>query len=168
MALRLRIPVKYSSGSQISLLGSRTVYPIDVSTSLPCYAIGTSHYILDWTCLVECHPLVFFQCSLSWIAPLGHLRWKFSLHPWPLSLLLLLPYLASVPSLYPHHYCLTQDFHCRLQLSLSPTPSSSIFFSAVIKQKQYNNKTHVTLLPRASYSVFEQFRWLGDSFLFFF
>lgn len=44
---------------------------------------------------------------------------------------------------------------------LSPT-DQSILFSAVLKQKQYNNKTHVTLLPRASYPIFEHFGWLGD------
>lgn len=172
MVLRLRTPVKYSSGSQSPLLGFRTVYPTDFSTSLP-YTIGTSHYIPKWTHLVNCHPgggtLVSPMKSTTW-SSIQDLFLDHSLccsgckcgftvsgfNPLCLSpLLLCYTGICHLSIGFPH--TAGSSYLC------PPSPTDqSILFSAVLKQKQYNNKTHVTLLPRASYPIFEHFGWLGD------
>lgn len=97
-------------------------------------------------------PPVF---SPSWIAPLGHLRWKFRTHPRAFSLLLWLqawPYHIWLQSLSLSPLLLSYTGICRLSNGFPHTASSSylcppcptnqsILFSAVIKQKQYKTNT---------------------------
>lgn len=154
LSLRLRTPVKYCDDSQVSPLGSRKVYPTDISTPLFCYTIGTSHHVPDGTLLVNFRPLIFLLCSL----PHGsHCSWVLPYHFWFLSLL-------SIPTLLSNFRHVSSSLKWLSQAGSLTTLSLQSIYPLLSCDKKNNTTKHVTLPPRATYSIFEHFRWL-ESFL---